>query len=117
MCIVVVLPAPFEPSKPKTSFSFMSRVRLSTAVSRPYCLTRFLIFITADNNSQSRVLCLGVTKRKKGEKDYLPPIRNILVPQTGQTPWVAGLPFFMVTFFSSFIVLLALHLTDRKSVV
>jgi hypothetical protein len=31
-------------------------------------------------------------------KDYLPlPIRNTLVPQTGQTPWVAGRLFFRVT--------------------
>ncbi len=43
-------------------------------------------------------------------------MRNIFVPHTGQIPWVAGLPFFMVTFFSSFIVLLDLHLTQYASV-
>ena len=40
------------------------------------------------------------------------PILNILVPQSGQTPWVAGLPFFIVTAFSSFMVFLARHLTQ-----
>ncbi|MBU2607896.1 MAG: hypothetical protein KKF26_01105 [Chloroflexi bacterium] len=37
---------------------------------------------------------------------YFPfPIRNILVPHTGQTPWVAGLPFFIVIALASFISL------------
>jgi hypothetical protein len=68
-------------------------------------------------NDRSRVyyaLTFEKTKRKK-ENDYLP-ILNILVPQTGQTPCVAGLPFFMVTFFSSFIVRLDLHFTQYASV-
>jgi hypothetical protein len=57
-----------------------------------------------------------VKKQKmKKESGYLP-ILNILVPQTGQIPWVAGLPFFIVTFFSSFIVLLDLHFTQYASV-
>jgi hypothetical protein len=30
------------------------------------------------------------------------PILNIFVPQVGHTPWVAGLPFFMVTFLAPF---------------
>ncbi len=30
-------------------------------------------------------------------------MRNILVPQVGQVPWVAGLPFFMVIFLAFFI--------------
>jgi hypothetical protein len=57
-------------------------------------------------------------KNKKGKrkKRYLPPILNIFVPQTVQMPCVAGFPFFIVTFFSSFIVLLALHLTQYASV-
>lgn len=60
-------------------------------------------------------------KKKKNDDDpqyyyYFAPILNILVPQTEQMPWVAGLPFFMVTFFSSFIVLFALHLTQYASV-
>src|SRR5919106_1600470 len=56
------------------------------------------------------------TKNEKKEKRHLPPILNIFVPQTVHMPCVAGLPFFIVTFFSSFIVLLALHLTQYASV-
>jgi Na+-driven multidrug efflux pump len=55
-------------------------------------------------------------KKWKRKKRYLPPILNIFVPQTVQMPWMAGFPFFIVTFFSSFIVLLALHLTQYASV-
>lgn len=44
------------------------------------------------------------------------PILNILVPQVVQMPWVAGLPFFIVTFFSSFIILFDLHLTQYASI-
>jgi hypothetical protein len=68
------------------------------------------------------ILCLDIplirtkTKNEKKEKRHLPPILNIFVPQTVQMPCVAGLPFFIVTFFSSFIVLLALHLTQYASV-
>ena len=40
------------------------------------------------------------------------PILNILVPQTGQVPSVAGLPFFMVILWSFCIVRLALHFTQ-----
>jgi len=40
------------------------------------------------------------------------PIRNIFVPQVGHTPWVAGLPFFMVTALGFFISFLALHFTQ-----
>jgi hypothetical protein len=50
----------------------------------------------------------------EGEKDHLP-ILNIFVPHTGQIPWVAGFPFFIVTFFSSFIDLFDLHLTQYAS--
>jgi hypothetical protein len=39
-------------------------------------------------------------------------MRNILVPHTGQTPCVAGLPFFMVMPLAFFISLLARHLTQ-----
>ena len=38
------------------------------------------------------------------------PILNILVLQTGQLPSVAGLPFFMVMGFGSFISRFTLHL-------
>jgi hypothetical protein len=68
------------------------------------------------------ILCLDVfligkkTKNEKKEKRHLPPILNIFVPQTVHMPCVAGLPFFIVTFFSSFIVLLALHFTQYASV-
>src|SRR5215211_832097 len=55
------------------------------------------------------------TKNEKGKR-HLPPILNIFVPHTVHVPCVAGLPFFIVTFFSSFIVLLALHLTQYASV-
>jgi hypothetical protein len=41
-----------------------------------------------------------------------PPILNIFVLQTGQTPCVAGLPFFMVILVASCISRLALHLTQ-----
>ncbi len=40
------------------------------------------------------------------------PILNILVPHTGHTPWVAGLPFFIVIVLASFISLLVRHLTQ-----
>jgi hypothetical protein len=39
-------------------------------------------------------------------------MRNILVPQVGQTPWVAGLPFFIVMALAFFISFLARHLTQ-----
>jgi hypothetical protein len=45
------------------------------------------------------------------------PILNIFVPQVGQTPWVAGLPFFIVISFVSFISRLALHLTQYAFIV
>jgi len=38
------------------------------------------------------------------------------VPQTEQIPWVAGFPFFIVTFFSSFIDLFDLHFTQYPSI-
>lgn len=44
-------------------------------------------------------------------RDY-PPMRNILVPQTGHVPWVAGLPFFMVMRMGLRISRFALHFTQ-----
>jgi hypothetical protein len=41
-----------------------------------------------------------------------PPILNILVPHTGQVPWVAGFPFFIVIFCSLVMSRFALHLTQ-----
>ena len=40
------------------------------------------------------------------------PILKIFVPQTGQSPWVAGRPFFMVIGFASLISREALHFTQ-----
>jgi hypothetical protein len=37
------------------------------------------------------------------------PILNIFVPQEGQVPWVAGLPFFIVIDFGSLISLFVRH--------
>jgi hypothetical protein len=45
------------------------------------------------------------------------PILNILVPQVGHTPWVAGRPFFIVISLGSFISLFALHFTQYASIV
>ncbi len=42
----------------------------------------------------------------------LPPILKIFVPHTGQRPWVAGRPFFMVICFASLISREVLHLTQ-----
>ncbi len=46
----------------------------------------------------------------KSDQSYAFPILNILVPQVGHIPCVAGLPFFMVIDLASFISFLALHL-------
>jgi hypothetical protein len=40
------------------------------------------------------------------------PILNILVPHDGHTPWVAGLPFFMVMDLALLISFLARHFTQ-----
>jgi hypothetical protein len=45
-----------------------------------------------------------------------PPILNILVPQTVHVPEIALRPFFMVTCFSPFISLFALHFTQYACV-
>jgi hypothetical protein len=44
------------------------------------------------------------------------PIRNIFDLQVGQTPDVAGLPFFIVIDLGVFISFLALHLTQYASI-
>ena len=51
------------------------------------------------------------------KKDYLMlsyalPILNIEMPHVGHVPFVAGLPFFMVTAWVPFISLLSLHFTQ-----
>lgn len=43
------------------------------------------------------------------------PIRIIVVPHTGHVPFDAGLPFFRVTLFGSFISRFALHFTQYAS--
>lgn len=45
------------------------------------------------------------------------PILNILVPHTGQIPWVAGRPFFIVMASVSFISRDDLHFTQYPSTV
>jgi hypothetical protein len=43
-------------------------------------------------------------------------MRNMLVPQVGQTPLVAGLPFFMVIALAFFISFLERHFTQYASI-
>src|ERR1039457_6740260 len=57
--IVVVLPAPLEPSKPKTSPALTERVRASTAVNAPKRRVRALI---------SRTMSLIENRRGRGER-------------------------------------------------
>jgi hypothetical protein len=47
-----------------------------------------------------------------GERCGYLPILNIFVLHTGQDPWVAGRPFFMVMALAPFISLLVRHLTQ-----
>ncbi len=44
------------------------------------------------------------------------PIRNILLPHVGQTPWVAGVLFFIVMLLGSFISFLVRHFTQYASI-
>jgi hypothetical protein len=48
---------------------------------------------------------------------YFLPILNILVPQDGQTPCVAGLPFFMVMLFALLISFFERHFTQYACMV
>ena len=43
-------------------------------------------------------------------------MQNMAVPQVGHTPFVAGLPFFMVIALASFISFLDLHFTQYASI-
>lgn len=57
------------------------------------------------------LLCfLGSLECERYRQAYALPMRYIFVPQTGQVPWVAGRPFFRVTFCGFRISLLARHL-------
>jgi len=49
------------------------------------------------------------------ETIYFLPILYIPVPQVGQVPFIAGLPFFIVTGVGFFISFFALHLTQYAS--
>jgi len=50
-----------------------------------------------------------------GNQSYDLPILKILVPHSGQRPWVAGRPFFIVMSLASLISRLLLHLTQYPS--
>jgi hypothetical protein len=54
--IVVVLPAPFGPSRPKTSPSAIVRVSPSTAVTSPNLRMRFLVSITSASLSRQEAI-------------------------------------------------------------
>lgn len=54
---------------------------------------------------------MGVSENAKGFYAALP-ILNIDVPQTGHLPFIAGLPFFMVTATASGSSLFARHFTQ-----
>lgn len=43
-------------------------------------------------------------------------MRQMVVPQSGQTPLVIGLPFLVVLSLGSFIIFLALHFTQYASI-
>ena len=77
-------------------------------------ITFILCLPLFDSQSRRR----GAASKAKSEA-YLvcAPILNIFVPQWEQVPWVAGLPFFIVTGVGSFISFLALHLTQYASIV
>ena len=54
---------------------------------------------------------------ESSDLDYLLlPMQNMAVPQEGQIPLVAGLPFFMVTALALFISFLARHFTQYASI-
>jgi len=60
---------------------------------------------------------MELSLEKIPKKDYLMfnyalPILNIEMPHVGHVPFVAGLPFFMVTAWVLFISLLSLHFTQ-----
>jgi hypothetical protein len=59
-----------------------------------------------------RLIFIQLRKTRERQPYLLLPILNILVPQVGHTPWVAGRPFFIVISLVSFISLFALHFTQ-----
>jgi hypothetical protein len=60
---------------------------------------------------------IALAKVMRDGNFQLLPILNIFVPQVGQTPWVAGLPFFIVMALASFISFLVRHLTQYACMV
>jgi hypothetical protein len=56
-----------------------------------------------------RVVIADAQACPRARRYFAAPILNILVPQTGQTPSVAGRPFFIVTCFASLISRWVLH--------
>ena len=77
-------------------------------------LVKYSLYLRNDNRDAAEN-CV-VLWEQKVRKDHWP-ILNIFVPQMEQIPVVAGLPFFIVTFFSSFIDLFDLHLTQYASII
>jgi hypothetical protein len=85
------------------------------------CIYLDKVFSIKPEFNHKTILSLNKENRHPFEKEYLfsalklvyyLPILNILVPQVGHTPWVAGLPFFMVMDLAFFISFLARHLTQ-----
>jgi hypothetical protein len=60
----------------------------------------------------SRSPARGAGRAKIRRSACQPPILNIFVPHTGQVPWVAGFPFFIVIFCSLVMSRFALHFTQ-----
>ena len=71
--------------------------------------------IRALQHNSPGLIKLELLQANEKESCYLLPILNILVLQVGHTPWVAGLPFFIVIALGLFISFLALHLTQYAS--
>ena len=63
-------------------------------------------------NQASRLRRQRTPSTRAAEVRYDAPILKIFVPQTGQVPWVAGRPFFIVICFGSLISREALHFTQ-----
>src|ERR1700678_2886966 len=60
--MVVVLPAPLGPMKPKQSPSWISRLRLDSATSVPYRLVRLTVLMTAAMRSRGSFADLGLRR-------------------------------------------------------
>ena len=83
------------------------------AVPSPSC--RRANFFSLDDGRQSVPRYIGRPAPSTGLNQPAEPILNILVPQTGHLPSVAGRPFFIVIWTASLISRLALHLTQYAS--